>query len=93
MSEWDEKKRLSNFAAHGVDFRRLDALHWDDAVIFADLRKDYGEKRMIAMVKLGRRLHVIVFVERKGQRRFISARKANSREIAYYEEQTRPSQR
>ncbi len=39
------------------------------------------------MAPMGRRLHVVVYVERDGARRYISARKANSREVAYYEKQ------
>lgn len=37
---------------------------------------------------LGERLHAVVFVERGGERRIISTRKANSREVAFYERQT-----
>jgi uncharacterized DUF497 family protein len=88
MAAWDENKRLSNLADHGVDFRDLTRLDWRSAVVFEDRRKNYGETRFIAMAKLGARLHVVVFVERNGDRRYISARKANSREVAYYERQT-----
>jgi uncharacterized DUF497 family protein len=88
MPEWDEAKRLANIANHGVDFCDLEALSWPDALEFEDIRRDYGERRLIAMAPLGRRLHVVVYVERNGERRYISARKANSREIAYYEKQT-----
>jgi uncharacterized DUF497 family protein len=87
MSEWDGKKRLANLANHGVEFRELDALAWSDALEFEDLRRDYGERRLIAMAPMSRRLHVVVYVERDGARRYISARKANSREVAYYEKQ------
>ena len=88
MSAWDENKRLTNIAKHAVDFRDLDALDWDRALIFEDRRKDYGETRLIAMAPLGARLHVIVFVEREGGRRIISARKANRREVTFYESET-----
>ncbi len=88
MPTWDERKRIVNLANHKIDFRDLEGLHWADALIFEDRRRDYGETRMIAMAKLGRRLHVVVFVERNGERRYISARKANSREVALYEKQT-----
>jgi len=43
---------------------------------------------MIALAPLGERLHVVVYVERDGDMRYISARKANSREVAFYEAQT-----
>jgi uncharacterized DUF497 family protein len=87
MSEWDENKRIANLANHGVDVRELDALAWSNALEFEDLRRDYGERRLIALARTGRRLHVVVYVERDGARRYIFARKANSREIAYYEKQ------
>ena len=80
-------------AKHGVDFRDLDSLEWDEALIFEDRRKDYGETRLIALSPLGARLHVVVFVERAGERRIISARKANSREVALYENETRSPNR
>jgi uncharacterized DUF497 family protein len=93
MDAWDENKRLSNIVNHGVDFRDLVDVDWDDALIFEDRRSDYGETRLIAMAPLKNRLHVIVFVKRDGGRRFISARKANSREAAFYETQTDPTDR
>jgi len=74
VTTWDESKRLANLAKHGVDFRDLEGLDWERSLIFEDRRKDYGEMRLIAMTPLGRRLHVIVFVERSAVRRIISAR-------------------
>jgi hypothetical protein len=41
----------------------------------------------------GARLHVVVHVERSGERRVISARKANSREVALHERATHSSDR
>ena len=93
MTSWDENKRLANLAKHEVDFRDLEGLDWDQALVFEDRRKDYGETRLIAMAPLGARLHVVVFVERGGKRRIISARKANSREVSCYENETRSSDR
>jgi uncharacterized protein len=60
------------------------------ALVFEDRRRDYGETRLIAMAPLRLRLHVVVYVERDGERRIISARKANSREVAIYESETAP---
>ncbi len=87
MPDWDENKRIANLANHGVDFRDLGLPNWSKALVFEDMRRDYGEQRLIAMGRIGPRLHVVVYVERNGERRYISARKANSREIAYYEKQ------
>jgi uncharacterized DUF497 family protein len=93
VTTWDENKRLANLAKHGVDFRDLEGLDWRHAVIFEDRRAKYGEKWLIAMARLGKRLHAVVFVERGGERRTILARKANSREVAFYERETRASDR
>ena len=70
----DETKRLANLVKHGVDFRDLEGLDWERSLIFEDRSRYYGEMRLIAMTPLGRRLHVIVFVERSAVRRIISAR-------------------
>jgi uncharacterized protein len=91
VTTWDENKRLKNLANHGVDFRDLEGVDWEQALVFEDRRKDYGETRLIAVAPLGNRLHVVVYVERDGERRIISARKANSREVAFYERETRSS--
>lgn len=93
MDIWDEAKRRSNLEKHGVDFRRLMGLDWDRAWIFEDRRRDYGEARLIALVPLGRRLHAIVYTQRGGARRIISARKANRREVEAYEEAIDPAER
>ena len=85
MVEWDEDKRQSNIRKHRVDFFDSNEWEWDAALVFADERKDYGERRFIAYVPIGRRLHVVIFTERNDTRRLISARKANMREIRYYE--------
>ena len=93
MTTWDENKRLANLAKHGVDFQDLEALEWERALIFEDRRRDYGETRFIAMARLALRLHVVVYVEPGGERRIISARRANSREVAFYEKETHSSDR
>jgi len=89
-NRWGAAKRAGNLAKHGVDFVDLDRFAWDDALLFEDLRRDYGEARMIALGRLGRRVHVVVFVNRPDGRRIISARKANDREIALYVAETDP---
>jgi uncharacterized DUF497 family protein len=93
VDTWDEKKRLKNVVSHAVDFRGLADLDWGRALIFEDRRRDYGETRLIAMAPLNVRLHVVVFVERDGDHRIISARKANSREVAFYERETHSTER
>jgi uncharacterized DUF497 family protein len=84
--EWDDGKRAANLARHGVDF--IDALRfdWDNAQLTPDTRRDYGELRVIAVGRIGRRMHVLVFAPRAEAIRIISRRKANDREIRRYEE-------
>lgn len=93
MNIWDAGKRAANLAKHDVDFRDLSGLAWSEAIVFEDLRRDNGERGLIAMVPLAERLHVVVYVERRLDSRIISARKANSREVAFYEKEARASER
>jgi uncharacterized DUF497 family protein len=84
---WDEAKRLSNLAKHGLDFALADEFDWDGAVIYPDLRRDYGESREIAFAEFRGRVHVIIYVSRGEQTRLIGFRKANAREVRRYEEE------
>jgi uncharacterized DUF497 family protein len=83
---WDEAKRAANLAKHGVDFAAAECFDWETARVSADLRRAYGEPRMVALGKIGSRLHVMVFTRRAGKVRIISLRKANNREMWRYEE-------
>jgi len=85
---WDEAKRSANLAKHGVDFADAEHFVWETALVSADLRRAYGERRMIAVGPIELRLHVMVFTRRAGKVRIISLRKANDREIRRYEEFT-----
>lgn len=91
MDIWDETKRRADLEKHGVDFRLLAKLDWARAWVFEDRRRDYGERRLIALVPLGRRLHAVVYTQRNGARRIISARKANRREVEAYEDAIDPA--
>ncbi|WP_330995914.1 BrnT family toxin [Cupriavidus necator] len=53
-----------------------------------DDRKPYGETRYIAYGPIGRRLYCPVFTIRGNTLRVISLRKANSREVRDYEQET-----
>jgi uncharacterized DUF497 family protein len=58
------------------------------ALIWVDSRRDYGEIRQIGLVPINQRLYVVVFVDKKTERRIISLRKANNREYERYEQET-----
>ena len=80
--EWDEVKRRSNIAKHGVDFTEMASFAWDTAAGILDDR--YEEPRWIAIGFIGTRLHVAVYTVRSGIIRIISLRKANGREERGY---------
>jgi uncharacterized DUF497 family protein len=83
--EWDEAKRASNLAKHGVDFARVADFDWETAVIRPDLRRRYGELRLKAAGRIDDRVHILIFTRRGQRTRVISLRKANDKEIAAYE--------
>lgn len=58
-------------------------------MIQLDARYSYGEERYQLVGMIERRLFVLVYTPRSGAMRIISARKANQREIRYYEDHTR----
>jgi len=81
---FDPAKDAINRAKHGVSLREAARLDWASAVVRPDLRYHYGESRMIALGYIGPRLHYVVFVDRDAERRIISLRKANEREVRIY---------
>ena len=87
---FDPAKDAANLAKHG--FSLLDAVgfEWETAVVWPDTRRDYGEARMVALGYIGLRIMALVFVDRPPEkpteRRIISLRKANSREVKRYAE-------
>ncbi|MDX8414133.1 MAG: BrnT family toxin [Mariprofundales bacterium] len=82
--EWDEHKRSTNIAHHGIDFAAIARFDWDGATIFTDHRRDYGEARRVAYGYIGTRLIAVVYTTREANTRIISMRKANSREVRDY---------
>ena len=87
---FDPAKDAANVAKHGVSLTEAAGFEWDSAVVWPDTRRDYGEARMVALGYIGLRIMVLVFVDRPPEqpteRRVISLRKANSREVKRYAE-------
>ena len=84
--EWDENKRQTNIAKHGIDF--VDVLDLFDAgntVTFEDNREDYGEQRFVLLGFFGEKLFHIVFTIRGDVTRIISARRATRLERKLYD--------
>lgn len=86
---FDPPKDAKNLAKHGVSFGLAESLEWDTLECKPDTRRDYGEPRQIGYAIAGDRLYCVVFVDRPDgaptERRIISLRKANSREVKHYD--------
>lgn len=87
MFEWDEKKRKTNLKKHGVDFYAVANFNWDDCIRIIDNRKNYGEERWVATGEIGDDIYICVYVMRGNDIRIISLRKANQKEVYFYETQ------
>lgn len=83
---FDANKDALNVAKHGCSLQLAADLEWDSAVTWPDLRRVYGEPRQCGIGYIGLRLFFVAFVDRSGERRIISLRKANSREVRRYAE-------
>ncbi|HWK88370.1 MAG TPA: BrnT family toxin [Longimicrobium sp.] len=86
--EWDTDKAAANFAKHGVSFLEAETLFSDPlAILHDDPEHSSSEDRFVALGQsyLGRILFV-VYAERRGVIRIISARKATAGERRAYEE-------
>ena len=87
---FDPAKDAANMAKHGVSLTEAAGFEWGTAVVWPDTRRDYGEPRMVALGYIGLRIMSVVFVDRPPEqpteRRIISLRKANTREVKRYAE-------
>ena len=93
MTTWDERKRRSNIAKHGVDFVVAERFHWDEADIEEDDSEAYGEQREIATGWIGDALYVYVYTIRDNDDHAISLRKANAKEYRRYARRYFPAHR
>lgn len=81
---FDSTKNETNFIKHGMLL--ADAIHidWETLWAIQDTRQDYGEIRMIGYALIETRLHNVIFTDKVNERRIISLRKANKREVQNY---------
>lgn len=79
--EWDEAKAAENHAKHGVSFERSTEVFNDPfAIERLDDREDYREDRFILIGMAGGVVLTVVYTERNGRIRIISARQATRQE-------------
>jgi uncharacterized DUF497 family protein len=85
---FDSVKDHSNQRKHAISLAEAIGFEWEDAFVREDMRREYGERRMIALGYIDVRLYCIIYVDRDrdSERRIISLRKANSREVKLYAE-------
>ena len=81
---FDKAKDEKNIEQRSLSFEMVVDLDWDNAVIWEDTRKAYGEQRFIAAGYIGKRLHMVVFTRREEIVRVISLHKANITEVKKY---------
>lgn len=81
---FDPTKNLANAVKHGIPLSHASAFEWDTAIMWPEIRRNYGESRMACLGYIRFRLYAPVFVDRDGERRIVSLRKANRREIERY---------
>lgn len=78
--EWSEAKSLKNKEERGFGFDFASLIFEADVLDWVDDRKDYGEKRMVALGEVDGVILVVAYTDRPGARRIISARPANRKE-------------
>jgi len=84
---FDPIKDNINFSKHqGISLSLANSLEWDTLWAKEDKRIDYGEVRIIGYAYIKLRLFCVVYTDRGDNRRIISLRKANKREIKGYAE-------
>lgn len=83
--EFDEKKNQLNINKHGFSLNAFQLLDFDLAIYEEDLRKSYSETHYNIFAPIEGRLCVATFTIRNNKYRIISLRKANKREVRFYE--------
>lgn len=84
--EWDEIKNSKNIEKHSLDFIDVVSAFKYPIIKKENTKKDYGEKRWIAIGQLKNFCIVIIYTIRDKKIRLISARKANKKEREIYYE-------
>jgi uncharacterized DUF497 family protein len=81
---FDPGKRDITLQERGLDFADAADVFAGITIDIPDLRRDYGEARMISVGHLHGRMVIVVWTPRGDARHVISMRKANDREKARY---------
>jgi hypothetical protein len=83
--EWDDAKAESNLAKHGVPFPYATRVFLDPRMVEFDAsREGEGEARRKAVGLIDSKLFIVVYTDRRGVYRIISARRTNPTEERAY---------
>ena len=82
--EWDSIKNQRNIEKHGIDFTDAVRIFERPTLKVVDNRRNYGEKRIVAMGTVEDVILYVVYTVRDDIWRIISARRANRRERKKY---------
>ena len=83
--EWNETKAAANRRKHGIGFREAAEIFRGYVLIAEDKRHDYGEQRFVALGEYNGEVIRLIFTERDGNVRIISAWKANRNDRKSYQ--------
>jgi uncharacterized DUF497 family protein len=81
---FDPVKREGTWRDRNLDFAEAIKVFAGPVINIPDIRRDYGEARIITVGMLGSRVVIVVWTQRGDARHIISRRKANDREKARY---------
>ena len=79
---FDPNKRTTTLQERGLDFEDAEIVFRGTTIEVEDIRRDYGEIRVICFGRLEGRVVVIGYTPRGADRHVFSMRKANEREQA-----------
>ena len=82
--EWDEAKSTRNRVERGFGFDLASEIFKDLVLVLEDGRRNYGERRFLAIGQVEEELFAVVYTWRGVRRRIISARRAKRRERDAY---------
>jgi uncharacterized DUF497 family protein len=88
MLTWNESKRQTNIANHGVDFVGCDAIFDYPVVSWEDARQAYGEQRINVLGWLHGCIMHLTYTDDGEVMRAISLRKAEKKEVRRYVKET-----
>lgn len=84
--QWDDEKSAANEAKHGISFLQAAQIFRGPILKRMDDRKDYGEQRFIALGAFDGEVLRVVFTERGGDIRLISAWRAGKHDRKKYQD-------